>query len=154
ERTLFYKNTAGFGQMDVSRDGRHIALVKTRTNSDNDIYLWDALQPDKEPVKITPHEGDVEYDIQTFSPNSQTLYYGSNQDSEFSRVWGYDLKAGERKVVFEDKWDVMAFAYSWKGRYREVSVNDDGRTATTVLDTRTGKLVPLPHFAGGNVTGV
>src|SRR5262249_45915649 len=72
ERMLFYKNTAGFGQMDVSRDGRHIALVKTRTNSDNDIYLWDALQPDKEPVKITPHEGDVEYDIQTFSPNSQT----------------------------------------------------------------------------------
>lgn len=154
ERSLFYKNTAGFGQMDISRDGRHIALVKTRTNSDNDIYLWNATQPDKEPVKISPHEGDVEFNIQTFSPDSQTLYFGSNQDSEFSRVWGYDLKTGERKVVFEDKWDVSAFGFSWKGRYREVSVNADGSTATTVLDTQTGKPVALPRFAGGNVTGV
>jgi dipeptidyl aminopeptidase/acylaminoacyl peptidase len=154
ERTLFYKNTAGFGQMEVSRDGQSLALVKTRTNSDNDIYLWNVAQAHKEPVRITPHEGDVEYNVQSFSPDSQTLYFGSNQDSEFSRVWAYGLKTGERKVVFEDKWDVMSFGFSWKGRYREVSVNDDGSTATTVLDTRTGKLVPLPRFAGGNVTGV
>src|SRR5262245_18200082 len=64
ERTLFYKNTGGFAQLVVSRDGQHVALLKSRTNADNDIYLWDAAQPDKEPVKITPHEGDVEHSIE------------------------------------------------------------------------------------------
>src|SRR5262245_64308374 len=31
ERTLFFKNTGGFGQAAVSRDGKYVALVKTRT---------------------------------------------------------------------------------------------------------------------------
>ncbi len=154
ERTLLYKNTGGFGQMVVSRDGRHVALSKTRTNADDDLYLWDATQPDKEPVKITPHEGDVAYAINTFSPDSRLLYYGSNQDSEFSRVWSHDLKTGERKLVVEDSWDVMGVGFSWKARYRTASVNADARTLTTVLDTQTGKPVPLPAFPGGGVTGV
>src|SRR5262249_17290883 len=80
ERTLFFKNPGGCGQLEVRRDGRHIALDKIKTNADNDIYLWDATQPEKEPVKITPHEGDVEHGIHTFSPDSQVLYYGSNLD--------------------------------------------------------------------------
>jgi dipeptidyl aminopeptidase/acylaminoacyl peptidase len=154
ERTLLYKNTDGFGQLLVSRNGRHVALLKTKNNADNDIYLWDAAQPAKEPVKITPHEGDVEHGIDTFAPDSGLLYYGSNQDSEFNRTWSYDLKSGERKVVVEDRWDVMGLGVSWKGRYRTVGVNADARTATTILDTRTGRPVPLPPFPRGSVTGV
>jgi dipeptidyl aminopeptidase/acylaminoacyl peptidase len=154
ERTLLFKNTGGFGELVVSRDGRHVALLKTRTNADNDVYLWNGGQPDKEPVKVTPHKGDVEHSIDTFSPDSRLLYYGSNQDSEFNRTWSYDLKTGERKVVVEDRWDVMGMDFSWKGRYRTVSVNADARTVTTIRDVQTGKPVPLPPFPGGGITGV
>ena len=47
ERALFYKNTGGFGQLVVSRDGRRVALVKARTNADNDISTPDtgAISP-------------------------------------------------------------------------------------------------------------
>lgn len=154
ERQLLFKNTGGFGQTMVSRDGRHIVLLKTRTNADNDLYLWDATQPDAEPVKITPHEGDVAHFIESFSPDSKTLYYGSNQDSEFNRVWSYALKTGERRIVAEERWDVLGFDHSWKGRYRTVSVNADARTQNTVLDTQTGKPVPLPRFPGGEIVGI
>jgi dipeptidyl aminopeptidase/acylaminoacyl peptidase len=154
ERTLHYKNTGGFGQMVPSRDGRYVALFKTRTNADNDLYLWDAMKPAVEPDKITPHEGDVSHSIETFSPDSRVLYYGSNQDSEFNRGWSYDLKTGERRVVVEDRWDVSDVSFSWKGRYRTTSVNADARTATTVLDTQTGKPVRLPKFPGGEVVGL
>jgi prolyl oligopeptidase len=68
ERTLLYKTTGGFGQPAGARDGRNVALLKTRTNADNDVYLWDAGWPDAEPVKVTPHEGDAEHAIETFSP--------------------------------------------------------------------------------------
>jgi dipeptidyl aminopeptidase/acylaminoacyl peptidase len=154
ERKLIFKNTGGFGQIVVSDDGRHLALFKTRTNADNDIYLASASEPDKEPVSITPHKGDVEHRIETFSPDSSVLYFGSNQDSEFNRIWRYDLKTQERKVVFEDRWDVMGLDFSWRGRYRTASVNADAQTVTKVLDTQTGKPVQLPQFAGGGVTGV
>src|SRR5439155_22600591 len=63
DRTLVFKNTGGFGQIDVSRDGRRVALVKVRSNTDNDLFLWDPTQPDQEPLKITAHEGEVEHGI-------------------------------------------------------------------------------------------
>src|SRR5262249_8260374 len=69
-RSLVFKNTGGFGQIEVSRDGRRVALLKTRNNTDNDVYLAAAEHPDKEPVKVTPHGGDVEHGIQSFTPDS------------------------------------------------------------------------------------
>jgi dipeptidyl aminopeptidase/acylaminoacyl peptidase len=153
-RTLLFKNTGGFGQIEVSRDGRRVALLKTRTNTDNDLFLWDPAQPDKEPAKITPHEGDIEHGLQAFTPDSRQLYYSSNGGSEFNRVWSYDLETGERKVVVEDKWDVMSTDFSWNGRYRAVGVNADARTVVSVTDQRSGKPVKLPDFGSANVTGV
>ncbi len=87
ERPLLFKNTGGFGQTEVSRSSRYVALLKTRTNADDDLFVWDATRPDKEPVKITPHQGDVSHRINTFSPDSRTLHYGSNQEGEFNRAW-------------------------------------------------------------------
>ncbi len=152
-RRLLFKNTGGFGQVEVSRDGRRVALLKTRTNTDNDIYLWDPEHPDKEPVKITAHEGDIEHNIQTFTPDSKQLYYASNGGGEFTRVWSYDLASGERKVVVEDKWDVMSVELSWHGRYRAVGVNADARTVVTVTDQRTGRPVRLPDVGSANIVG-
>lgn len=43
----------------------------------------------------------------------------------------------------------MGVGLSWNGRYRTASVNVDARTETTVLDTKTGKLVELPKFPSG-----
>jgi dipeptidyl aminopeptidase/acylaminoacyl peptidase len=154
ERSMLFKNTGGFGQVEVSRDGRHIALLKTVSNTDNDIYLWDPEHPEKEPVKITPHKGAIEHGIDTFTPDSSQLYYSSNQDSEFTRVWSYEVKSGGRRFVLGDKWDVQSVSFSWNGHYRVVSVNADARTVTTVTDTRTGTPVKLPDFGTANVLGV
>src|SRR5207302_3617168 len=110
----------------------------------------------KEPVKITPHDGDVEHEVQTFSPDSATLYFASNQDSEFQKVHAYDLKTASRKPVVEDQWDVLGISFSWQGRYQVVSVNADARTVTTVTDLKSGKRVQLPApvrtQVGGGVT--
>jgi prolyl oligopeptidase len=154
ERTLFFKNTEGFAGISVSRDGHWVALSKERNNADNDLYLWDSKQPDKAPQKITPHTGDVEHRIQTFSPDNGLIYYTSNEGSDFYRAWEYDLKTGQRKVVAQDKWDVESISFSWKGRYRIVSVNDDARTVTTITDTNTGKPVQLPDLGNTNIVGV
>src|SRR5205814_9554709 len=99
ELTLVFKNTAGYTLGVVSRDGRWLALVKIRNNADNDIFLWDTQTPAKEPVKITPHGGDVEHSVETFSPDSAMLYFASNQDSEINKVYADDLKTGKRRSV-------------------------------------------------------
>jgi dipeptidyl aminopeptidase/acylaminoacyl peptidase len=154
DRSMVFKNTGGFGQIEVSRDGKRVALLKTISNTDNDIYLWEPDHSAKEPVKITPHKGAVEHGIQTFAPDSRYLYYSSNEDNEFTRVWSYDLKSGERKLALGDKWDVLSCNFSWNGRYRAVSVNADAQTVTTLSDTRTGEPVKLPDVGTANVTGI
>jgi dipeptidyl aminopeptidase/acylaminoacyl peptidase len=156
ERALVFKNSDGYTPGVISRDGRWLALVKVRNNADNDIFLWDSQTPAKEPVKITPHDGDVEHEVQTFSPDSATLYFASNQDSEFQKVYAYDLKSGTRKPAVEDQWDVLGISFSWKGGYQVVSVNADARTVTTVTDLKAGKRLQLPELTraqvGGSVT--
>lgn len=156
ERTLLFKNTTGYTPGAISRDGRWLALMKVRNNADNDIFVWDAEKPAQEPVKITPHQGDIEHRVETFSPDSSTLYFGSNQDSEFQKAYAYDLKSGKRQSVVEAPWDVLGISFSWHGRYQVVSVNAYARTATTVTEVKTGKRVPLPEIpraqVGGGVT--
>jgi dipeptidyl aminopeptidase/acylaminoacyl peptidase len=154
DRNLIFKNTEGFAGITVSRDGQWLAMAKERTNADNDLYLWDSKQPDKAPEKITAHTGDVEHRIQTFSPDGTSLFYTSNEGSDFYRAWVYDLKTHERKMVIEDKWDVESVSFSWNGRYRVVSVNADARTMTTITDTKTGKPIQLPDLGNTNITGV
>ena len=151
ERSLVFKNTAGYMPGAVSRDGRWLALVKVRTNADNDLFLWDAETPAKEPVRITPHRGDVQHAIETFSPDSSTLYFGSNQDGEFQKVYAYDLKTGARKPAVEDQWDVLSIGFSWQGRYQVVSVNADARTVTTVTHLKSGKRIALPTLGRARV---
>jgi dipeptidyl aminopeptidase/acylaminoacyl peptidase len=153
-RTLFFKNAGGFASPRASRDGRRAALLKEHTNTDNDLYLWDAGQPDKEPVKITSHQGDVEHRLMDFSPDSERLYYTSDEGGQFQRAWEYDLKTGARRIAAQDKWDVWGLHLSWRGRYREVQVNADARTVVTITDTQRNEPLNLPVPPGGQVTGV
>lgn len=154
DRELLYENTGGFSAPAVSRNGRWVALGKPVNNADSDVYLWDATNPDAEPKHLTPHEGDVDFSVVTFAPDSQSLYLSSNEDSEFDRVWRYDLSSEERELVAEDEWDVVALGYSYNGRYQVVGVNADARTQVTITDLETGKPLELPDVDNANVTSL
>lgn len=154
ERTVIFSNTAGYGEPLISRDGRWVALTKERTNADNDLFLWDSQQPKQPPKKITPHQGDLEHQLQTFSPDGQTLYFTSNQASDYQRAWAYDLKTQQARLAAQAPWDVVSIDFSWQGRYQVVSINADARTITTVTDLQTGKTVPLPDTDHNDVARV
>jgi Tol biopolymer transport system component len=57
KRTLLYRNTDGFTLGPISRDKRYIALIKTRTTSDSDIFLHDRTRNTAQ--NITTHSGNV-----------------------------------------------------------------------------------------------
>ncbi len=154
DRELVFRNAGGFTQPVISRDGRWVAVGKRLSNADSDLYVWDAEMPDKPPVHITPHEGDVAHSVAGFSPDSTSLYIASNADSEFDRIWKYDLASKTKELAVEDEWDVRYLDFSWDGQYQVVGVNADARTQVTVTDLETGQAVALPEFPSANVTGV
>lgn len=152
ERSLLYKNDAGYNIAAISPDGKRVALVKTNGTADSDIYLWNAATSDAK--LITKHEGIADNTPQEFDPSSGSLYYLSNEGAEFARVRKYDAASGKSEDVEKPSWDPLFVRFSKNGRYRVTGINDDGRTVVHLLDTKTGKEVPLPKLPAGDVTAV
>ena len=152
KRTLFYQNTEGLNLGPISRDARYVALVKSRTTSDADIYLYDRVAASTK--NITPHSGLVSNAPADFSPDNSKLLFVSDSGREFASLRSYDLASGAKATVYEQKWDVMGANYSKGGRYLTVYVNDDAKFAARLLDASTLQPVQLGGMPDGLVRGV
>ncbi len=153
ERELLFQNPGGYEISDVSRDGRWVALTKTIDNADSDVYLARTDAP-AELVHVTPHTGKVSNGVADFSPDGAKLFYTSDSESEWNRVFSYDLASGERELAFEDDWDVSFYYFSDDGRWLVTGVNADARTSVAVFDAASARAVRLPRMPAGDVTGV
>jgi dipeptidyl aminopeptidase/acylaminoacyl peptidase len=154
ERELVFENKEGWSPSEVSRDGRWLALEKPRTSADSNLYLFDIASPGTPPKHITRHEGNVNYIVSAFSPDSKKLYYLTDGHSEFTQAWSYDIEKQKHEPVVEADWDVTYIFFSETGRYQVTAINEDARTVMSVIDTTTGEKLALPDLPEGDITGV
>jgi dipeptidyl aminopeptidase/acylaminoacyl peptidase len=152
ERTLIYKDTAGYQVAGVSGDGRWIALGKPVTTADSDIYVWNTRE--SRIAHLTPHKTPAQSSAAAFDSDSNWLYYLTNSGGEFTRVRRYELATGKHEDVESADWDILSTRFSRNGRYRVSSVNEDARTVVRIHDSKTGRLVPMPKLPEGDVTSV
>jgi dipeptidyl aminopeptidase/acylaminoacyl peptidase len=151
--TLLFKDETGYSIADISRDKRYIALVKTgNSTTDADIFIYDIQATQMR--HVTPHQGDIAFSAQSFDPQSKSLYYLTDEGSEFRYLKRYDLASGKSEVVERAPWDIWYTYFSENGKYRVVALNQDARTIIKIYDTATGKLVPMPKVPDGDITGV
>ena len=151
-RTLIYQNNDGNAVFDVSGDGRWVALGKTNTTADSDVYLYDTQS--KETKHLTPHQGVASFSTTDFDPESKTLLILSNEGSEFQRLVAYDLASGQKRDLEKADWDIVYSSYSRDGRYRVTGVNADASLELRIVQTADGKPVALPKLPGGELRGV
>ena len=149
---LVYQNDDGYTVGDISYNKRYIALSKTRTEHDSDIYIYDRK---KDELKhIPPHEGDINYMPSGFTVDSKKLYYLTDEESEFVYLKSYEFATGEVETVETAEWDISYSYISWNGRYRVTAINEDARTKMRIHDLVTGELVELPEMPEGVITSV
>ena len=151
-RQLAFQNDAGFSIADVSGDGRWLALVKSRTSADSDVYVADLSAAAAEPVLISEHQGNIAYDVYRFTPDSTSLVYATDEHGEYFEAWTYALESGQKAALASAEWDVSDVGFSPAGRYRVVSVNEDASTRVTITDQTNGEVVALPELPRGNLT--
>lgn len=149
-RTLVFKNEGGWQGMDISRDGRWLALGKTNTTADSDVHLADLKSG--EIKHITKHQGVAQYSAQEFDPESRELLMTSNDGGEFTRVVAYEMATGKTREVEKADWDVVYSYYSRDGRHRVTGINADASIALRLY--RDGQPIALPKLPGGEVRGV
>ena len=152
ERTVLYTNDHGYIPGIISPDAKWVALSKPSTTNDSDIYLWNAGTGAL--AHLSAHTGEASYTPASFDPAGRYLYYLTNDGSEFSRLRRYALADGTHEDVQKADWDIVYSYFSHGGRYRVTGINQDGRTAISVIDARSGKPVVLPAIPNGGVTGV
>lgn len=152
-RELILQNPGGFEIVDVSRDGRYVALLQFVTNADSNIFVYDT-QSKAAPRLITPHEGAIDHSPLSFGPDGKTLYYASNAGSEFNRAWAIDLISGQSRLAIDSQWDLQSLHFSHSGRYMAYRVNEAAQSKLTIIDTQTNAPLKLPEFAGMNVLNV
>jgi dipeptidyl aminopeptidase/acylaminoacyl peptidase len=150
-RTLLYKNEGGFDIADISRDEKWLALNKTNTTLDSDIYLVDLGSGQAK--HLTPHQGSINQTAATFDPASKRLLFLSNEGSEFTSLRAYDLASGQVGELEKAPWDVAFAYYSRDGRYRVTGVNRDGSTDIRIVEGE-DKPVKLPALPPGEIRGV
>jgi dipeptidyl aminopeptidase/acylaminoacyl peptidase len=149
---MIYQNDAGYNLGAISPDERYLALAKTITTTNAELYLYD--RHTQELKHLSKHEGEVNYSAQAFSADSKSLYFTTDEGSEFAYLKRYDLAAGKFETVETAKWDVMYAYFSRTGRYRVTAINNDANTEIKILDTKSNKLVNLPKLPNGEITSV
>ena len=153
ERDLLYQND-GYQVDAVSGDGRFVALTKNRTSADSDVFVVDLTEDMPTPVLITEHEGNVAHSAYGFSADNSTLYYATDEGSEFARAVSYDLASGEKSEAFSADWDVSYYGESPSGRYTIAITNEDAASKLLLTDNQTGSPVVLNDLPPGEVRNV
>jgi dipeptidyl aminopeptidase/acylaminoacyl peptidase len=153
KRSLVFTNKDAWEIGAVSRNGRWLALGKSRTNADSDVFLVDLRQPTAAPRRLTTHTGDVSNKVLDFTPTSNALWYSTDGQGDFTQAWSYDLATSRAHAEIAAEWDVASVEFSETGRYRVSATNEDARTVLRVVDTTTGNDVPLPALPNAEVTG-
>ncbi len=151
QRRMVFENE-GYTPAAVSPDGRYLALVKSHSSANSDIYLAE-LGATGEPRLITQHEGNVDYGVYSFTPDGRSLIFGTDEHGEWTEAWRYDIAGGERERMIGADWDVMYVGYSPSGRYRVHALNADASTDVTITGPE-GRTVALRGIPEGDLGGI
>jgi dipeptidyl aminopeptidase/acylaminoacyl peptidase len=103
---------------------------------------------------LTPHEGEVIYSPQTFSPDSQSLYYTTDRDAEFQYLVRHNLRTDAVEVIERPDWDVWYCYFSKHGKYLAVVVNNDARTDIKLYDGASTQPLQLPRLPNADITSI
>ena len=150
--TLVFQNDDALNVGDISKNERYLALSKTYTRDNSDLYLFNL--DTKILTKILFKESDVNYSPSGFSTDSETLYFVTDQDSEFRYLKKYNIDSGKVELVQKESWDIVANYFSESGKYRITAINKDSQTEIKILDTSSDKLLNLPKMPSGNISSV
>ena len=147
---MIYQNNDGLNFSGISNDKNYIALVQSLNTNDSDLYVYDVKTREKTKVNNNQSGNSA----QDFSNDSGSLYYTTDDGVEFSYLMEYDLKTKEKSNVLQKPWDISGAAFTDKGNYMVVYVNEDGKNVIEVIDNETNNPIDLPDFGDQSITSV
>lgn len=148
EPVLFYKNDSNLNLAAISKSERYVALTKSITTDKNELYLLD--RNTNKTTRISNND-EAQWNPSVFEKNDKTLYYTTNDSSEFTYLVKYDINTGNRTKIYKDKWDVGGLDLSEHEKYHVIFVNEDAKNKILLRNHQTNEPVPFPEIKDGDI---
>ena len=147
---MVFKNDRGYNINSISNNDNYLVLSLNISRSEQKLFLFDF----KRTKQIEISNQVANFSGQNFDKNDENYFYTTNYDSEFYYLMSYNLKNGERNIVFETDWDV-AFSYLSKNNsYRVIAVNEDAQNKLTITNMSDQSNLNLIGFENMNINSV
>ena len=155
DRLVAQLKGGGWEPQDWSPDDSKVLVLEGISVNETYLWLFDAASGDK--TELTPRKADekIAYSNPRFSKDGKGIYYTADAGSEFQGLMYLDLATKQSKVLTAGlSWDVDEFALSWDGKRIAFLTNEDGLSTLHLMDTATGKELPVPKLPVGVVGGL
>ena len=152
DRMVLQLEGGGWRPLDWSPDDKTILLSEGL--SINESYLWLVNVATGERTEFTPrHTSEkVSYGESRFSKDGKGIYTVTDKGSEFSRLTYVELGTKQEKVLTpEIHWEVESFDLSHDGKRIAFLTNEDGVSKLHVMETASGKELPVPKTPAGEI---
>lgn len=149
---LIYQYRDGLDIAGLSDDEKTLALQKTITTSENQLFLFDRAS--EKMTEISDPAAPGQYGSSGFSKDGKYFYYITDAGKEFTYLVEYEIASGNRTTLFETNWDVMYSYVSKNEKYRVIAINEDGKNTLVIKDNATGESVDFPQIPDGDVQAV
>ncbi|MDC2995828.1 alpha/beta fold hydrolase [Flavobacteriaceae bacterium] len=147
---MVFKNDSGYNINSISNNDNYLVLSLNISRSEQKLFLFDV----KSTQQIEISNQVANFSGQNFDKNDEIYFYTTNYDSEFYYLMSYNLKNGERNIVFETDWDV-AFSYLSKNNsYRVIAVNEDAQNKLSITNMSDQSNLNLIGFENMNINSV
>ena len=139
----------GWSATDWSEDKSKLLLLEAISINKSRLYLLDVKSGTKE--LLTPdQEVAVAYSDAKFAKGGKSIFFTTDDGSEFHRLSQMDLKAKSIRVLTADiKWDVDEFDLSPDGKTIAFITNEDGVGKVHLIDVKSGKELSAPRLSLG-----
>lgn len=152
-RTLVYENPGDYYVHAVSPDRRYVALKKSHTRSDGDVYLYDR-ESEATTLLLGSPDADVDYTPQFFDKETMVLVCTTDLDHEFRYVVAKGLEGGSLDTISREDWDIRSASLSDKGGYWAEVLNVDGVAQACVREIQSGEVISVPSVDGAGPSQV
>jgi dipeptidyl aminopeptidase/acylaminoacyl peptidase len=135
---------------DFSPDGLTLAVTRDISVSERELWLVDLVNGRK--VQVRPSPVKIFRSSPVFAPDNQSVFYISDEDSEFRRLVRYDLKSDDEEVLTDDlDFDVDGVQLAPNGLVLAFTINDGGYSRLFLMDTRKYRKTPGPRLPPGEI---
>ncbi len=129
--------------VDWSKDDSQLLVLNYISINESYYYILNIESGNLE--QINPSKEQISYGSAEWSKISNGIYITSDKESEFTRLWYYDIAKKTLTNLTKDiNWDIEGFKISPNGELLAFVSNEDGNSKLYLLDTKTQKYKSVP----------